>query len=98
MLAEFRIFSGYELGWIAWAVGGLVGFGVLLGSGGEKSSSGGVVAVAIAVIALMAAKYTTVQLLLSDDTEITEAERAKARTFLTRRGQRIVRRLHRVDP
>jgi hypothetical protein len=71
--AGIAYFTGYELGWIAWAVGGLVGLGVLLGSGGEKSSSGGVVAVAIAVITLMAAKYTTVQLLLSDDTEITEA-------------------------
>jgi hypothetical protein len=71
--AGIALFTGYELGWIAWAVGGLVGFGVLVGSAGEKSSASGVVAVVLAVLTLLGAKYVTVQMLLGDDAQITEA-------------------------
>ena len=66
-------FTGYEVGWVAWGVGGLVGFGVVLGNSGDKNQTAGVIAVVITVMALMAAKYTTVQLVLSDGSEITEA-------------------------
>lgn len=71
--AGIAYFTGYELGWIAWAVGGLVGFGVLLGSAGERSNTAGILAVVVAVISLLGAKYMTVQLLLGDDEQITEA-------------------------
>jgi hypothetical protein len=71
--AGIALFTGYELGWIAWGIGGLVGFGVLVGSAGEKSSASGVVAVVLAVLTLLGAKYVTVQMLLGDDTQITEA-------------------------
>ena len=71
--AGIAYFTGYELGWIAWAVGGLVGFGVLVGSAGERSNTAGVVAVVVAVVALLGAKYMTVQMLLGNDAEITDA-------------------------
>jgi hypothetical protein len=71
--AGIAYFTGYELGWIAWVVGGLVGFGVLVGSAGERSNAAGVVAVVVAVMALLGAKYMTVQMLLGNDAEITDA-------------------------
>ena len=71
--AGIAYFTGYEVGWVAWGVGGLVGFGVVLGSSGNRSRTAGIIAVVITVMALMAAKYTTVQLVLADGSEITEA-------------------------
>jgi hypothetical protein len=71
--AGIAYFTGYEVGWVAWGVGGLVGFGVVLGNSGNRSRAAGIIAVVITVMALMAAKYTTVQLVLSDGSEITEA-------------------------
>ncbi|UCD24018.1 MAG: hypothetical protein JSW51_13465 [Gemmatimonadota bacterium] len=71
--AAIAYFTGYEVGWVAWGVGGLVGFGVVLGSGGHKSQAIGVLAVVVTVLALVAAKYTTVQLILSDGSELAEA-------------------------
>ena len=70
--AAIAYFTGYEVGWVAWGVGGLVGFGVVLGNSGNRSRAAGIIAVVITVMALMAAKYTTVQLVLSDGSEITE--------------------------
>jgi len=71
--AGIAYFTGYEVGWVAWGVGGLVGFGVVLGNSGNRSRAAGIIAVVITVMALMAAKYTTVQLVLADGSEITEA-------------------------
>jgi hypothetical protein len=71
--AGIAYFTGYEVGWVAWAVGGLVGFGVVLGNSGERSQQAGVLAVVVTVLALLAAKYTTVQLILSNDSEIMSA-------------------------
>lgn len=71
--AGIAYFTGYEVGWVAWGVGGLVGLGVVLGNSGERSPQAGVLAVVITVLALLAAKYTTVQLVLSDDDEIVSA-------------------------
>ncbi|UCG89211.1 MAG: hypothetical protein JSW71_12000 [Gemmatimonadota bacterium] len=71
--AGIAYFTGYELGWIAWAVGGMVGFGVLVGSARERTNSAGVIAVVVAMAALLGGKYMTVHLLLGDDSQITEA-------------------------
>ncbi len=71
--AAVAYFTGYEVGWVAWAVGGLVGFGVVLGNSRDRSPQAGVLAVIITVLSLVAAKYTTVQLILSDDSEIVSA-------------------------
>ncbi len=71
--AGIAYFTGYEVGWVAWGVGGLVGLGVLLGNGGTRSQAAGVLAVAVTIMALLAAKYTTVQLVLADGSEIEDA-------------------------
>jgi hypothetical protein len=65
--------TGYEVGWVAWGVGGLVGLGVILGNGGTRSQAAGILAVVVTILALVAAKYTTVQLILADGFEIEDA-------------------------
>lgn len=49
-------FTGYELGLIAWAVGGLAGIGMYAGYRGTVSVSTGLIAAVVAVVAILAAK------------------------------------------
>lgn len=67
------VFTGYEVGWIAWGVGGLVGFGVAKGNedGGRSSTAAGTLAVVIAVLAIVAGKYAGIQSIMPSDDEIT---------------------------
>lgn len=62
--------TGMEIGWIAWGVGLLVGLGVVMGNKGEGSPVVGVAAAVIAALAVVAGKYTMVQLVLPDADEI----------------------------
>ena len=65
----------YEIGWIAWGVGGLVGFSVALGNKdrGRSPMAAGSLAVIITVLSIVAGKYAAVEMLLPSDVEIIEA-------------------------
>ena len=51
------IYANLEIGWIAWGIGALVGFGAAKGAGGECSPATGALAVAVAVLSIVGAKY-----------------------------------------
>ncbi len=56
--------TGYEIGWIAWLVGVVVGFCVRMAAGDDEGYGPGITAVGIAVLALLVGKYATVSLLV----------------------------------
>lgn len=58
--AAIAYFANYELGIIAWAVGGLVGFGVGAGAGNSASTGTGVLAAIIALASVAGGKYFAV--------------------------------------
>ncbi len=63
--AVVTYYSGWEIGWIAWGIGGLVGVGVRLGtSGGGGITHGGTAAI-IALVAVLGGKWAAVRLELS---------------------------------
>lgn len=64
--------TDYEIGWIAWGVGALVGYGVAAGNGdaARSSTAAGVLAVAISVLAILAGRYAAVQMMMPSDEEI----------------------------
>lgn len=66
------VFTGYEVGWIAWGVGGLVGYGVAKGNedGARSSTAAGTLAVVIAALAIVAGKYAGIQSVMPSDDEI----------------------------
>lgn len=51
--------TGYEIGWIAWGVGLLAGFGVVLFAGGQRGLPLQLVAVAASVMGILIGKYFT---------------------------------------
>lgn len=59
--AAIAYFAHYEIGWIAWGVGGLCGAGLLIASRGQTAGAltGGIAAV-IAVVAILTGKYAAV--------------------------------------
>ena len=59
--AGISCFTGYEIGWIAWGVGGLVGLGCAWGGRGGGRALG-VIAVVITLVSIMAGKYAAVEL------------------------------------
>lgn len=59
--------AGLEIGWIAWLIGGLVGFGVAMAGG--KGGNAGLLAAAIAVLAICLGKVVTVEMLLNHKIE-----------------------------
>lgn len=63
--AAISFWTGYEIGWIAWGIGGLVGFAVALG--GQQGMTAGLAAVVISVLAIMGGKYATVELLVNKE-------------------------------
>jgi len=58
--AGVSYFAGYEIGWIAWGVGGLVGLGCVWAGKGSGNLLG-TAAVVIAVLSIIAGKYVTVE-------------------------------------
>jgi phosphate/sulfate permease len=58
-------YSGWEIGWIAWGIGGLVGAGVRLGTGGSGGISHGGTAAIIALAAVLGGKWAAVRIELS---------------------------------
>ncbi len=57
-------YTGYEIGYLAWAVGGLVGAGAILWGGQGKSM--GVLAACIAVLGILGGKAFSIYLGLKD--------------------------------
>lgn len=55
-------YAHVEIGWIAWGVGALTGFGVCVGMKGSGGAVGGVLAVVIALASIAGGKYATVQM------------------------------------
>lgn len=66
--------TNYEIGWIAWGVGGLVGYAVAFGNANKQRSptAAGALAVGITVLAIAAGKYAAVQMMMPADDEIVE--------------------------
>ena len=64
----------YEIGWIAWGVGGLVGYCVAYGNrdGGRPPAAAGVIAVVITALSIAAGKYAAIQLMMPNDAELVE--------------------------
>ena len=64
--AGIAYLTGYEVGWIAWGVGLLVGVGFAAGAkqGGPVAGAGAVV---IAALSLIAGKYAAIELMLSHE-------------------------------
>ena len=57
--AGIAIVTDYEIGIIAWAIGGLCGFGVVTAAGGRKGMPLQVIAVVTGVLGIVAGKYFT---------------------------------------
>src|SRR5436190_11991087 len=64
--AAIAYFAQVEIGWIAWAVGGLAGAGCSIGARGSAGVSSGGLAAAIAVVAIMAGKFIAGSLILQN--------------------------------
>ena len=64
----------YEVGWIAWGVGGLVGYCVAFGNRdrGRSATGAGVIAVVITVLSIAAGKYAAIDLMMPSDEELVE--------------------------
>jgi hypothetical protein len=58
--AAITYFTGAEVGWIAWGVGGAVGFAIRAVIGRSGDAVAGVLAMAIAVLAVLGGKYAAV--------------------------------------
>jgi hypothetical protein len=56
-----------EIGFVAWAVGGLVGFGVRVGAGQWEGGAPGAIAAGVAILAIVAGKYAAVSLIVGKE-------------------------------
>jgi len=63
--AVVTYYSGWEIAWIAWGIGGLVGVGVRLGTGGSGGIRHGGTAAILALVAVLGGKWATVRFELS---------------------------------
>jgi tellurite resistance protein len=57
------LLTGYEVGYIAWGIGALVGWAVLMGNadGHRSSTAAGALAVVITILSIFAGKYAAIQ-------------------------------------
>ena len=58
-------FTGYEIGWIAWGIGALVGAGVAWGT--EGGTVPGVMAVVISVLAILGGKFVALEIMMNKE-------------------------------
>lgn len=58
--AAVGYFTGFEVGWIAWGVGALVGIGVAVGMGGSGGVGGAGTAVLLALLAIVLGKWAVI--------------------------------------
>lgn len=63
--AGITYFTNYEIGWIAWGVGFLVGLGVRMGAQDLEGAVPGGLAVLLAVLAVVGGKYAAASLIVS---------------------------------
>jgi hypothetical protein len=59
-------FANFEIGWIAWGVGVLCGFGFAIGSGRVGGPGGAVIAVGVALLSLVVGRIGSVALAVND--------------------------------
>jgi len=62
--AGISAWTGYEIGWIAWGIGGLVGLGCVKGGKGGGVPVA-VIAVVITILSLVAGKYAAIEFILA---------------------------------
>jgi hypothetical protein len=64
--AAITYYAHAEIGWIAWGIGGLVGFGVRLAAGEREEGAGpGVTAVAVAIGSILLGKFLAAHFLVA---------------------------------
>lgn len=63
--AGVSFYSGYEIGWIAWGIGGIVGIAVVSGSK-TPGAAGGLAAALITIISITGGKYVSVDMAVND--------------------------------
>lgn len=68
--AAVALLFDYELGILAWGIGGMVGFGVALGNRGEGSQAAGILAAALAVMSVSVGKYVAYESFMPSAEEI----------------------------
>lgn len=68
--AVIAYFTGFEIGWIAWVVGLLVGIGVALGNKNEGSVPAGVLAAVLAILSVVGGKYAMVRMVMPGENEL----------------------------
>jgi len=56
--------TNFEIGWIAWGIGLLVGFAVMFGCGAQAGTTSGVLAVVLTCLSIVAGKYAAVELVI----------------------------------
>lgn len=64
--AGVSYWTGYEIGWIAWGIGGLVGLGCIKGAKGGGVPVA-VIAVAITILSLVGGKYAAIEFVLAGE-------------------------------
>lgn len=62
-------YANLEIGWIAWGIGALTGFGAAKGAGGEASALTGGLAVVVALLSIVGAKYAVATLGIAEAME-----------------------------
>ena len=66
------VFTGYEIGWLAWGIGAVVGGAVAWGTEGSKVN--GLIAVVIAVAAILGGKLASVEIAIAREVKSANAE------------------------
>jgi hypothetical protein len=64
--AGISYFTGFEIGWIAWGIGGMVGLGCVWGGKGSSNLLG-LTAVVITLLSILAGKYAAVELSIRNE-------------------------------
>ncbi len=72
--AAVAYFTEYEIGWIAWGIGALVGYAVARGGeeGGRSPMIAGCLALLITALAIVAGKYGAIEMRMPDDAGLVE--------------------------
>ncbi len=84
-------FTQYEVGWIAWGIGAIVGLGVRIGGQETDGLAPGALAVLIAVLAIVASKYLVVSMLVDREIPIASfSVEADGEMMISREADKIV--------
>ena len=67
-------YTHYEIGWIAWGIGALVGLGAHVGSGGQGGGAAGFIAGVVAVASVLGGKYAVVEIVGNADIKQAHAD------------------------